>query len=288
MAPFGGGATMGMEAGGTLAADLATRAIPHAVDWVVKHLIKRGQRAAATQVDRLLGINGRVTKFRRTQYPRLPRYKKGFERVSGFYGRFKSGFGKELKFFDSNINFNTVSDTWKPLQASTVSLNTIGRGTAPNLRIGRNFIMRSLNFRFFIDKTAETELLTYRIMIILDTQANGQNPTAAQIFAIPGPSINAWSSYRNLENISRFVVLWDKTYDLNSFTQGPGQTAFAAHAKNDSYYKKIAIKTEMSGNDAVATITDIKDNSISLWACSTSPSTSSSKIVGTFRIRFTG
>jgi len=249
---------------------------------VGKAELKRQARRLISEGKRMLGINARTTKFKRMTGQRLPLYQKGHQRVAGFYGRFKPTFGKELKFFDTIIdNFSTV-DEWKPLHGLTVALNTVGRGTAPNERIGRNFTLRTLQYKFKILKDLGADEFTYRVVIVLDHQANGELPTKEDIWLTPGPGPSAWHSPRNLENISRFEFLWDKTYTLNAFTGNQSKTSTA-----DSYYKKITIKTEMSGTAGPSTITDIKDNSITMWACLSTPSFAA-RTTGTFRIRFTG
>lgn len=257
-------------------------AIPPLMKGVAKYEAGRQARRAMRYGARLVGLNGKVSKFTRMKGKRLPLYKKGYERLSGFYGKFKPAFGKELKFFDTIINISDTNHLWKPLHIN--ALNSVGRGTDPDQRIGRNFTTRTIQFKFRIEKIDLISTLTYRIVVVLDRQANGEVPNAAQIWLNPGPTTSAWHSPRNLENIERFEFLWDKTYTLDAMSGGSSGRAVSIA---DSYYKKIHLKTEMSGTAGPATITDIKDNSITLWAC-TNTSAANAVTTGTFRIRFTG
>lgn len=260
--------------------------------WVLKK-IKRAAGSALTgaakrKFDDAFAyiMNEQPIKFRKTQYARLPRYQRGMERVTGVYGRFRPTFGKELKFFDSIIANNLAINEWKSLQGITQTLNVVGKGNDPNQRIGRNFIMRSLQFRFKITMADSVDELTYRIILVWDKQCNGEIPKKEDIFQESGPSDQAWASYRNLANISRFEFLWDKTYTFNAqANRSPPATAQVS--TNDTYYKKVNIKVEMSGTGPVATVTEINDNSLTLWSC-TSNSFPTTPISGKFRIRFTG
>ncbi len=284
MAPFGGGATMGMEGGGTLAADLAARSIPYAIEWVTKHLLKRGEQSAARQVDKLMGINKRVSKFRRRQFtPRLPRYAKGLERVTGVYGRFKPSFGKELKFKDFNFTALGIRDAW----INGVLVSLIDKGTGPTERIGRNYTIRSLQFRFSIKKVSTISNAIVRVVIILDKQTNGESFTGEDLF-VDGITAAAttWTRYRNLENISRFEILWDKTYYLDAKSR-TGSGAIASSQIVDSYYKKVNIPVHMK-DTTPSTLTDIQDNSIVVLFCGDLVGTTDLTWKGTFRIRFTG
>ncbi len=280
-AVFGGGAM----AGATI---LAERLTPWVYNQVKKAAGQTLTGATKRKFDQLLGmVSGQgPIKYRRTQYPRLPRFRKGYERVSGFSGRFKpTQFGKELKFFDTKVvALGTISQTWLRIAA----INLVGRGTGPNQRNGRNFIIRSLQMRFKIRKNEGFDEDTVRIVVVLDRQTNGDNMTQQQLWQDTGDTNANWRSYRNLENISRFEILWDKTYTLNAYTAISGSEKITSLA--DTYYKKVNIKVEMSGTSGTATITDIKDNSIHVWACSErNPEfVQAINFRGTFRIRFTG
>ncbi len=242
--------------------------------------------AAKRKFDQLLGeISSQgPMKYRRTQGPRLPRFRKGFERVSGFYGRFKPAFGKELKFLDSKVSTN-LNANWTPGEA--VSL--VGRGTDPNQRIGRNFTIRSIQMRYQVIKPAGLDQASFRILIVLDRQTNGEGFTGAQLMT-DGDDQNdtTWRAYRNLENISRFEILWDKTIDLNAESHDNALTTIAPTTITGTYYKKVNIKVEMSGTAGPASFTDVKDNSIQVKHCASNSPADTVLFKYTFRIRFTG
>ncbi len=257
--------------------------------WLGKQIKKAAGRAltgaAKRKFDQYIGmLTQGPTKYRRTQGPRLPRFQKGYERVSGFYGRFKPSFGKELKFFDTEVS-TTLNANW---QVGNV-VSTIGRGTGPNQRIGRNFTIRSIQMRYQLIKPAGLDQATFRILVILDRQTNGATFNGNAII-VDGDAFDdtTWRGYRNLENISRFEILWDKTIDLNAESHDNALTTIAPTTISGTYYKKVNIKVEMSGTAEVATLSDIKDNSIHVRQCSSNSPADNVLFKYTFRIRFTG
>jgi len=256
--------------------------------WAYKQLKKAAGRAltgaAKRKFDDWLGMMGQgPTKYRRTQGPRLPRYQKGYQGVAGFYGRFKPAFGKELKFLDTEKT-QTSNSSWDP----TTVVNLVGRGNGPTQRIGRSFTIRSIQMRYQIIKPSGLDKATFRILVILDRQTNGLGFLGSAII-VGGSAFDdtTWRGYRNLENISRFEILWDKTIDLNAYSHDNALTTIAPTTISGTYFKKVNIKVEMSGTGETATLTDIKDNSIHVRACSSEQS-DTIQFKYTFRIRFTG
>ncbi len=252
--------------------------------------LRRQARRLINAGKRMMGIDNTVTKFRRRgKGARLPRYQKGFQRVTGFYGRFKPTFGKELKFFDTNVNdAGSNTNSWHIAEIGP-TINLVGRGTGPNQRIGRNLVIRSLQFRYEVLKLSSIENAIYRFIVVLDKQANGTAPTGADIFVNGSTSSQTtWQQYRNLANISRFEILWDKTFALNSYSHDNALAVVAPHHETGTYFKKVNIPVEMSGTAEVATLADINDNAIHIFGCLKFPTTGAVHMHGTFRIRFTG
>ncbi len=237
------------------------------------------RRLGKRKLDQMLGMrstNGyKRRKIRQT-------FSKGRDRISGFYGRFKPTFGKELKFLDTLTDEEAfLINKWSLV--STVML--VGRDTGPSDRIGRNFTIRSLQWRFNIVKQIGIPSVTIRVAVVHDKQSNGKVPTQEDIWVIQPSGLTQpqWQQYRNLENISRFEILWDKTYTLDAWTGNQSPTSI-----NDTYYKKVNIKVEMSGTSGPATMLDVKDNSIHVFAIQSLVTANPVHLHGTFRIRFTG
>lgn len=99
-------------------------------------------------------------------------------------------------------------------------------------------------------------------MVVWDKQCNGATAT---VDGAGGPMETASNinSFRNLENSSRFVLLHDKTYNLNAYgaASTAGTFAFAEVKKNFSInLPKLNIPLEFSG--ATGGLTEIRSNNL--------------------------
>lgn len=267
----------GMTGGGAMAGAVL-------VPWLAKLAGRAGSSVITTgmkrKIEEVLGVGKRPTKYRRKIFsPRVPYYKKGYQRLAGFYGKFKPDFGKELKFLDTVFDI-AIRDNWN----ATANVALVGKGTSPTQRIGRNLTIRSLQMRYTIFKPAALSNSAVRIVIVLDKQTNGEVFNAEKLFVNALTiSPNTWRAYRNLENIERFEILWDKIYSINALSSGVSSNETDTVG---TYYKKVNIPVEMSGT-APATISDIQTNSVSVWVCGNFTGTTE-RLKATFRIRFTG
>jgi len=253
--------------------------------WLDKILYTAGTsvitQVAKRKIADMLGYTAKQPRRKRRRYKSMmPTYRKGFDRVGGFYGRFKPDFGKELKFFDTITTNLPVLDDW----SAGVGVSLIGKGTGPSVRVGRALTIRSLQMRLKVSKDVGVQALVVRIIVLLDKQTNGENFSPNDVWLNGGTSsTTTWSAYRNLEFVDRFEILWDKTYTFNSRSDANGKTTIA-----DSYYKKINIPMLIGGtaDTAFAPIADIQTNNIYVAQCADTPS--DSKISYSFRVRFTG
>ncbi len=93
------------------------------------------------------------------------------------------------------------------------SLNHIAQGVTESERLGRKVVIHSLHLKGKVSSVAVTTIgdtgNRYRILIYQDKQANGA--TAAVTDVLETATID---SFRNLSNIGRFRVLYDKTKNL--------------------------------------------------------------------------
>lgn len=198
--------------------------------------------------------------------PPAKRFRPGYNRTAGFYGRYR-GSGAEYKFYDGNFTFNPVATTGSLVS----SINTVPQGTTESDRIGRKIVIRSIFFRFAVDldKTSNAPLPDaeeIRIIVYLDTQTNGA--------AISGPTDILMSSsvraYRELANSKRFKIMMDKNYVINpsNITQGvSSQYSYTGARRLGSYYKtKCNIPIEFDSTTGV--ISEIKSNNIGILAIS--------------------
>ena len=131
----------------------------------------------------------------------------------------------EKKYFDFTTETHTNTDgTWQLLGTSADATNytiaSIPQGTTPSSRIGRKICIEKINFKVVasmdsIENEGIDVTATYaknhdeiRMALVLDKSWTGSTTEAALD--------ELWNSddiftYRNLDNNTRFEVLWDKT-----------------------------------------------------------------------------
>ncbi len=179
----------------------------------------------------------------------------GFQRTSGFFGRF--GAGGELKFHDVDLDDASID------QGATItpSINLIAQGTTESQRIGRKCTIRSINWRFRLNKstvtaaTATAEII--RVILYLDKQCNGATAAVADIL-----ETDDFQSFNNLANKSRFRTLMDRTYVMEAQAGGGDGTTedYGETIISDDLFKKVNIPVEFSATTGA--ITEIRSNNI--------------------------
>ncbi len=190
-------------------------------------------------------------------------FRRGYNRTGGFYGfGGRSGLRPEYKFFDRDIDAIIPSTA----VIFTDSLNRIAQGTGESARVGRKCTLRSLACKLrarlpILTNSAAPTGDSLRIVVYLDKQCNGA--TAQVLDVLETADVH---SFRNLANISRFSVLYDRVYPLSrTAASGADATAeWAPYVIEDSFFKKFTIPIEFSGT--TGTIAEIRSNNIGIIA----------------------
>lgn len=150
---------------------------------------------------------------RRRKSGKRKTYKKGYNRTSGFYQ--KKGGGAELKFFDRSIGAIQVPTGGQV--RSFLGDPGIPQGTLANGRVGRKIVLRRIALRssFVIlgTSTITNSADTVRIMIVLDTQANGTTLNLGELL-VPQTIMG----FQSLDNRQRFRILMDRTINIEATT----------------------------------------------------------------------
>jgi len=183
---------------------------------------------------------------------------------------------RELNFKDSTI---PVSFDATP---TFTLLNGLQQGTTASTRIGRQIVMKTVEWRFNVSTSTLTNWTSNRFMIVVDTQANAATPAFTDIYdsAIP-------STLRNVSNMPRFKVLYDSDefIMIGNLSASPGNDLIARAFKG---YMKINIPVQYnSGN--TGTVTDIQTNAIYFVTVgnSSSATTNTDVFNSQIRIRYT-
>jgi hypothetical protein len=131
-------------------------------------------------------------------------------------------------------------------------LNGIAPGTSMAQRVGHVIHMSYLDMRCYTTVTAGTGVdQTHRVLLVLDKQCNGAAPAVTDVLTYA----STMSPY-NLYNRKRFLILMDRTFNLNAVAQGGSHKSWNVHK---------SIPYEVTYNAGTAgTVADIITNSLYL------------------------
>ncbi len=174
--------------------------------------------------------------------------------------------GGELKFHDIDWD-EAAADFSAGVISNTSSLVLIGQGVTESTRIGRKCVIRSIGWRAQLERQAVSSTgiaasEVIRLIIVQDKQANGAAPTVTGTGGLL-ESAN-FQSFNNLNNKSRFRVLYDKTFTLNTLAAAGDGTANDSGAvqRSFSFFKDVNIPMEYSGTANPSVIGEVRTNNV--------------------------
>jgi hypothetical protein len=128
------------------------------------------------------------------------------------------GVPQELKYND--VPFATDATT----TGVVVPLNTFGAGDTALLRDGNKILMRSLELRVRLDMEAVAPNAVCRFIVVHDKNANLTSPTIAGATGV----LDAITpeSLRTISGMSRYTILMDKSFALNTASASAPQKMF--------------------------------------------------------------
>ncbi len=206
----------------------------------------------------------------------------GFQRTSGFYGRYQ-GPAAELKFHDVDLD-DAVVDAAGGL---TATVNIIPQDVTEKTRVGRKCTIKSIGWRYRLvlpeqDAVGTPETGdTCRVIMYLDKQANGATAAITDLLESAD-----FQSFNNLANKSRFRVLHDNVIDMNYAgiaSDNAGVVSQASVGRSGEFFKKCNIPIEFDDTATTGAIGTIRSNNLGVLLIS------SAGIVGFFskiRLRF--
>ncbi len=197
----------------------------------------------------------------------------GFQRTSGFYGRFApiAGGSQELKFLDLDIDDAVVASGGTIQTTGTV--NAIAQNVTESGRVGRKCVIRSIGWRFqvtipeTIDSASPPNPDVCRVILYLDKQCNGATAIVTGILESAD-----FQSFNNLANKGRFRTLMDRVYAMNysQLTNAQNADTFevCAESVQDTFFKNCTIPIEF--DNTTGAITEIRSNNIGVLIISRS------------------
>lgn len=229
--------------------------------------VKRARRRVASAGPRAL-VRGRKA---------IRRYRAGYSRIGGYYGRFFPG-STELKFLDTSLS-GTIDATGEvaPGGGTSTGIVLIPQGVTESTRVGRKCTIRSIQMKGTMSLGTTTSSSLYLMTLIWDKQANGAYPAYTDVF-----EDGTITSHLNLANSGRFVVLKRWAGTIRNLTYNDTGAAYGANSMMLKYYKKCNIPIEFSSTTGA--ITEIKSNNLFvMWRASGDDVISA---VLNFRVRF--
>lgn len=185
------------------------------------------------------------------------KYIAGKSRTSGYYGRYNKACG-ELKFHDIDVNDTLISAAGTILNNG--SINLIPQGTTEVTRIGRKAVLRSIGWHWWMGMAADATVGvsdTVRVIMYQDKQCNGVTIGATTLM-----ENDSFQSFRNLANNSRFIVHYDKTFDVPIMAAAGNGTnqEQPGSVLSGSFYKDVNIPIEFNG--VAGALTEIRSNNL--------------------------
>lgn len=168
---------------------------------------------------------------------------KGFNILKGIIN-------SEIKRFDSN---NSVGMTSTP---TIVNLNQIAAGDDANQRNGNSILAKYVILNYNVLMNVATATAACRVMIVVDTENTGTDPTAAQILQNSAATYNV-SSPINIDNTARFTILADQKFTLSN-------------TGNQSVIRKVYRKLNFHIKFTTTATTGFQKNSVYIMFMSTS------------------
>lgn len=218
---------------------------------------------------------GRPAAFASASRTRARTYRslRGYVRTGGYYGRFSRASGNELKFYDENKGATAVYNGAGTAYLES-SMNNIPEGTGQSERLGRKCTVTAAFVRGTLTLVGATAAsrnsAKCRLVLLLDKQCNGAaisgtfgNNTGAAF------ELDDINSFRNLENSSRFKVLYDKVHTLTADGATASGAAFTFGDVKKNFMinlPRLNIPLEFSG--ATGGITEIRSNNLVMVAIS--------------------
>ena len=189
--------------------------------------------------------------------------------------------GKERKFVDYSAG-GYVLNTWNLNDPAAGALNAVAQGNGESQRIGRAISNASLHIDGTISLLTQAIGQEIKIIVVKDTQTNGAPLTPGSVM------IGNVNSFRNLEWLTRYQVLYSRVFTLNpSITLDAANNVIGNNPRrNFSINVKLTGSTTFDGT--TADVSDITDCSYHLLACSTNSAAQGLRVDYLSRFRYYG
>lgn len=177
---------------------------------------------------------------------------------SSNYSRIRKIVGVEKKYLDTIETSTVISATTGTISGAVLN---IAEGSSDVTRVGNKITVTNVNVRIHFNvadmTTAAFQNRNVRFILYIDRQANGSAPQPTEIISIPGGISE--KSYRNLDNLDRFVILRDKFIHLPMISTNALHT-LTGPSPVYTFNKKVECAVHYNG--ATGALTELRSNNI--------------------------
>lgn len=196
-----------------------------------------------------------------------------YTRKTGTY-RYQAKWVKpdERKFIDFELNDEAFTATWAAKNPTTVNcLSAVAQGDGESQRDGRIYYITRLSVKGEINiaaiesTTAPLADRQARIVILWDSSTNGTEVVATDV--MDGGQTRDIYSWRNLQEIGRFKVLYDRTLTIRQIQTNEGAANLFAGGlalRNFSFSHNFKKPIRVVTTGTAGTVAEMSDNSLSL------------------------
>jgi len=223
----------------------------------------------------------RATEFNTTIAPRLgfgvKPYGKGYQPVLT-----NDGDTPELKWHDVGRNLTTLDtapSATNPALFFVSSLVGVTQGDEPTHRNGNKIQAKKISIRVKVAVDANSDAIstnlvasahTFRVLMICDTQPNGQGAQYNQIFETsPNNDAQEWN-YNKLSSTGRFKVLMDKfvTVPPSMVVYDSDANVFHTYGNERFFKKTVPLDMAIRFSDGTSNLSSIQKNNVFLLVTS--------------------
>lgn len=183
----------------------------------------------------------------------------------------------ELKYNDAAFAADATTT------GAIVALNNMAAGDTALLRDGNKILMKTIQLRFTIENEANNQNNAVRMLIVYDKQPNLAAATIAGAGTGPLDTITI-QSLRQVATTSRFKVLMDRVYVINSTSD----TAGALQIMHDEAYIKIPSDCQLTQFADGAAGAPQTGNLLLMYFGNVAAGAADTNVLGQARLRFIG
>lgn len=178
--------------------------------------------------------------------------------------------GIEKKYIDYTFGATVIQAAWAGAEMDPAAncLAAPTQGSGETQRDGRKITIKNIHVNGAVYRDSGgvmTAQSTVHVALVLDTQTLKQQLSAEDVY---NDANNVEFSYRDVDHLSRFKVLWSRRFVMGNDAGGWNGVALnvAGDRKNFSINKAVNIPVTFSA--AAGSVADIEDNSLHIIAVS--------------------